>query len=521
MKQYQMYEMSWQCEAAKGSETVIDLNAVFSREEDGICVKVKGFYAGNGICKVRFYPEHAGNYRYHVTGIVNEDGELFCEKETNPENCRKVRAVQTHFEYENGTFYYPFGTTVYALIHQKKELYNETMESLAKAPFNKIRFCVFPKYYDWNHEEPDLFAFEKQGEKWDFSRPCYAFWDRLDQTVRHLGEIGIQAELILFHPYDKWGFSRMTREQALSYLEYALRRLSAFPNIWWSLANEYDLLQYQKEDWQCFADYIGANDPYHHLLSNHNAIQKWDFSNKDTTHVCLQTSDVTHLDRYMRKYQKPVLIDECGYEGTTEYDWGNLTGFEMTDRFWKTVVQGAYCTHGETFVNEEEILWWSKGGALKGESPARIRFLRELVESFPGPLEYLADPAAELDIEAVRKIAAMPEEERPELFHPGQYFYGLLGASEEEIRTVAENSIRWIGHCREEMYLYYLGARRPYAVTLELPGTNSYRFELLDIWEMTRKQTEDVIETSNVSGKKTYRITLPGKTGMAVLATQC
>ena len=37
-----------------------------------------------------------------------------------------VRAVDTHFEYEDGTIYYPFGTTVYAL------LYQETGEYIAK-----------------------------------------------------------------------------------------------------------------------------------------------------------------------------------------------------------------------------------------------------------------------------------------------------------------------------------------------------------------------------------------------------
>ena len=35
-----------------------------------------------------------------------------------------VKAVDTHFEYEDGTYYYPFGTTIYALAHQSEELIN-------------------------------------------------------------------------------------------------------------------------------------------------------------------------------------------------------------------------------------------------------------------------------------------------------------------------------------------------------------------------------------------------------------
>lgn len=38
-----------------------------------------------------------------------------------------VKAVGTHFEYEDGTCFYPFGTTVYALAHQTTELIDQTM----------------------------------------------------------------------------------------------------------------------------------------------------------------------------------------------------------------------------------------------------------------------------------------------------------------------------------------------------------------------------------------------------------
>ncbi len=46
-----------------------------------------------------------------------------------------VRAVGTHFEYEDGLIYKPFGTTVYALMHQDEELIRTTFQSLAAAPW--------------------------------------------------------------------------------------------------------------------------------------------------------------------------------------------------------------------------------------------------------------------------------------------------------------------------------------------------------------------------------------------------
>lgn len=82
-------------------------------------------------------------------------------------------------------------------------------------------------------------------------------------------EMGIQSDLILFHPYDNWGFSRLSMEENLVYLDYLLRRFSAIPSMWWSMANEYDLcMSKTMDDWHVIEEFIANNDPYHHLLSN-------------------------------------------------------------------------------------------------------------------------------------------------------------------------------------------------------------------------------------------------------------
>ena len=56
--------------------------------------------------------------------------------------------------------------------------------------------------------------------------------------------------MILFHPYDwdKWGFDRMTDEVDDFYLKYVVARLSAFRNVWWSLANEFHLVHGKTDD---------------------------------------------------------------------------------------------------------------------------------------------------------------------------------------------------------------------------------------------------------------------------------
>ena len=77
-------------------------------------------------------------------------------------------------------------------------------------------------------------------------------------------------------------------------------------------------------------------------------------------------------------------MDECCYEGNIERGWGNISAQEMVHRFWLgTVIGGGYVGHGETYLHPEDILWWAKGGELHGESPARIAFLRAILEDSP------------------------------------------------------------------------------------------------------------------------------------------
>ncbi len=70
-----------------------------------------------------------------------------------------------------------------------------------------------------------------------------AYFQHFDRLILALGRIGVQADLILFHPYDKWGYQSMPAEVDDRYLRYVIARFSAYRNVWWSLANEFDLLQ--------------------------------------------------------------------------------------------------------------------------------------------------------------------------------------------------------------------------------------------------------------------------------------
>ena len=506
MRQYETFELVFQGKAPKGSYVSVGLTAIFLQNDNS--VEVKGFYAGNGEYKVRYLPKESGTCTWQIKSSLTLSGRLcgseMCEKAQQGAHGM-VKTNGIHLKYEDGTRYVAVGTTIYAMVHQTKDLLEQTFNTLENAPFNKIRFCVFPKHYDFNTNEPELFAFEKKEGAWDVEHPCFAFWDMLEKQICRMNDMGIEGDLILFHPYDHWGFAKLSKEECFIYLDYLLRRFSAYPDLWWSLANEYDLMdQFDKNWWKEFAAYIRKEDPYGHMLSNHHCITQWDFTDENTTHCCLQSSAMIRTPDFQEEYGKPVIFDECCYEGNIPYNWGNISGQELVKRFWTAYVLGGYCTHGETFLNEEEILWWAKGGTLHGESPKRIAFLRTFMESLPGDVEAsksmwdqervkeeLKDPVvAKRTPVVVKEIAKM---------------------SKEDFRAFMDGNREIAGHCKDDVYLQYWGGHCSCMADLKLPEDKNYDIEVIDTWEMTREKVKN-----SVSGN--VRVPLPGKEGMLVVA---
>nr|WP_286278134.1 DUF4038 domain-containing protein [Naasia aerilata] len=127
----------------------------------------------------------------------------------------------------------------------------------------------------------------------DVRRFDVEFWRHLEERITQLGDLGIEADIILFHPYDRWGFSSMDPSADDRYLSYAVARLASFPNVWWSLANEYDILTAKTgEDWERFATIVHRDDPTGHLLSIHNCFDFYDYSRPWITHASVQRRDL-------------------------------------------------------------------------------------------------------------------------------------------------------------------------------------------------------------------------------------
>ncbi|MBR2066980.1 MAG: DUF4038 domain-containing protein, partial [Solobacterium sp.] len=474
VKVWDIFELS--IEGPKEGNPFIEQNVkgIFSHKNESVVIE--GFYDGEGLYRIRFMPRYEGKYTFILKGSFIEEpiSGVFYAKEKDEKNHGVVRVQHgTEFAYEDGTQFIPLGTTAYVWHLQDDDTIENTIETLENSPFNKVRFCVFPKHYLYNFNEPRLYPFvgkpmdssqinednymqyfnDHAQNDFDFTRINPEYFQHLDRCVSALLERGIEAELILFHPYDRWGFSTLTEKDAENYLRYMINRYSSFHNVWWSLANEYDLMKYDTKTWEKFGRYLMAKDPYQHLRSIHHCKANYDYSRSWITHCSIQRTNlyvgVEETNEYIDRYHKPVVYDEMGYEGNIAYGWGNISAEEEVRRAYEVALRGGYPTHGETVLNDTNHLWWAHGGKLYGESTARLAYLKDVLYS---------------------------DNNKP-LHYEETTFDELCSVRCEDDFLNAKNE-----------YYYYYGFMRPSYRYYHIDEDTEYVVEIIDTWNMKKKK---------------------------------
>lgn len=439
-------------------------------------VEAAGFYDGDGIYRIRFSPDTVGEWRYETHSnrpALDRQAGTFTATPPAAGNHGPVRVHNTfHFAYADGTPYKELGTTCYSWLHRGDASEEQTLRTLAASPFNKIRMCVFPQ----NRAAGTVRLFPFAGRPprdWDRTRFNPVFFRHLEQRVAQLGALGIEADLILFHPYGSiWNFSTMDAASDDRYVRYLVARLAAYRNVWWSLCNEWDFLKEKTEaDWDRIFQLIQATDPSAHLRSIHNGFRLYNNSHPWVTHCSLQQGaavlDPERAMLYRDVWRKPVVFDEVKYEGNGPRRWGQLKAEELVLRFWNGTVAGTYVGHSEILgrrsperpagylpPDPQAGYWLTAGGEFRGESVARLAFLKRILDDAPpGGLE-------PIDKWQDRRMGGKP----------GEY------------------------------YLVYFGEKAPAAWPFVLYKTNlvdGVRFtaEIIDTWAMTITPVPGVFET--------------------------
>ena len=164
---------------------------------------------------------------------------------------------------------------------------------------------------------------------------------------------------------------------------------------------------------------------------------------------------------------KEKIRKACGCPDAEVFFLVGGTPVSYTHLFWEAFCRGAYPGHGETYMNDEGILWWSHGGKLHGESPERFKFLQKIMEETPAP--------------------------------------GLrpLENQWDEVGAAVDNSLQDIKY-----YIFYYSFMRPSFREYHIDDETEFEVEVIDTWNMT-------IEKKGIFKGK-FRIDLPGREYMAV-----
>lgn len=469
-----------------GNPFDVVLTAVFT---DGkTTLKVRGFHDGEETWRLRFSPPTEGVWRWRTTSPVKAlDGRAgtLTAIAPRPGDHGPLKVVAGyHFAHADGAPFRQVGTTAYSWAQQSDALCAETLATLQASPFNKIRMCVFP-----NVAGEPIFPFErkpgeKAGEGWDYDRLNPLYFRRLEDRVRRLAEIGVQADLILFHPYDdKTGWHAMTAARDDRYVRYMVARFAAFSNVWWSLANEWDLVKAKSiADFERIGRLIRAEDPYGRLCSIHNWRDLYDNGRPWISHASVQNGsavmDDSRAQIFRNVWKKPVIFDEVRYEGDLAQRWGDLSAEDLVQRFWHGLVAGTYVGHGEVF--KEGVRWTAKGGHFTGHSAPRLAFLRSVMEAGPTP-----------GLDPIDRTW-------------DQHLGGKAGS----------------------YYLRYFGETAPTEWALNLPkdelaGGERFRVDVLDTWNMTVSPVEGAFVMAKKDAYSLHdparpTVALPGRPWMAV-----
>jgi hypothetical protein len=488
-EQWGIYEIELKGPSEGNPFVDVRFSAIF--DHGGTQVAVPGFYDGDGMYRVRFMPDKPGIWKYRTESnrwdLTGKAGE-FTVHPAGPGNHGPVRVHHTfHFAYADGTPFKPIGTTIYNWIDTPEELQEETLRTLAASPFNKARMLITQQPTPYRKEfAPPRWPYAGQPPRdWDFTRFHPEFFRHYEKRLAQLRDLGIEADLILFNPYGKFGFETLDAAGDERFVRYVVARFGAFRNVWWSLANEYDFLRTKTEaDWDRLGQLLQACDPHHRLRSIHNGHLLYDHRQPWVTHVSVQDGHAVEAPGsakiYRDAFRKPVVFDEIKYEGDAKFRWADLSGFDLVHRFWSGTMAGTYVGHGDYFNTVDEDTWTSFGGRILGTSAPRLAFLRQILEE--GPAEGL-DPI------------------------DGWMDPGMVGVP-------------------GDYYLHYFGRQSPQSWPFQLFRTGlaegmSFNVEIIDVWEMTITpvagefitKREDRYHFVATDGRS---VTLPGKPGIAL-----
>lgn len=228
---------------------------------------------GSGLAtfKLRFTPTQVGTYHYEtfssLTGLGGQVGDFTCTAAaplpggggTNRGFLRRDPGSAYSYSWDDGTRFLMWGQTYYQIVNQARRntdadaTWHTAVDNSKSAKMNKVRLLISP----WNdlpfrdaggthaaETQPyctgtSTTACEVPGGTFDFTRVNLDHFVALDEVVHYLFGKGMIAEIIVFRDPGDADMLSSNMDHNEQYLRYVIARYAAYPNVTWSLSNEW------------------------------------------------------------------------------------------------------------------------------------------------------------------------------------------------------------------------------------------------------------------------------------------
>jgi Protein of unknown function (DUF4038)/Domain of unknown function (DUF5060) len=359
---------------------------------------VNGFFDGivsnKAVFRIRFTPPVGGTWSYTTSSsdsglTVSSPTSFFVGASARRGMLRRDAARPERFIFDNGGRFFMWGQTYYQLITKVRngtpDEWKTSIDNSVAKGMNKLRTLLYPfgNFLPYGDSLPF-----SDGDTHDVLD--LAHWRRFDEIPNYLNQKGMIAEIIVFNDnnraYSKPLGDAMAQMRDQRYMRYAIARYAAFPNVIFSLTNEWNLSPYGKAYWNTMGS-IAREDPWLtqgsnlRLLSIHPRTDHL-FQFFDATwpvHAVIQDGtnngrlDANNIPQNPPHFDNgdewgnysiannlgrgmPVVNDEYGYIGDTQTKTGPFDRLEHRQAMWGIAFAGGYGSAGSLRVlNGQQI----------------------------------------------------------------------------------------------------------------------------------------------------------------------
>ncbi|MGQ9523724.1 MAG: DUF5060 domain-containing protein [Armatimonadota bacterium] len=268
-EKWQRTELFYRLERVGNPFTDISIRAEFT-SPSGRLVVLPGFYAGDGIWKVRFAPDEPGEWSWRVIlpGEI-DSGSLVCEDAPAKGLLRADLDYPQRLRFQNGDWFFPLGSGTELITPPgftdtdateptaaSLEAWLEYLDLLNEHRINKLRLWLPPPGDTASALTPWRNALHGASIPLQFHLP---YWDRLDRIIAAAAQRDIVVELVVLAEPPN------AEPECLEFFAgYLLARTVSFWNVWYSVL----ISNHGSDAWlDRWISLFRSLDPYSHLLS--------------------------------------------------------------------------------------------------------------------------------------------------------------------------------------------------------------------------------------------------------------